>query len=122
MKIESKDINYWVYPGLSFSLKKSIFRIAYAFLHTARKVRGDNNLCFSDIKRKTRKQEIVILRQIYQSLLKKYTDMSFMEIGNITGWNGGYDHATVMHNCKVIENLLETNKKFRLTYGEFFNL
>ena len=119
MKIESKDINYWVYPGLPFSMKKSIFRIAYAFLHTARKVRSDNNLCFSDIKRKTRKREIIILRQIYQSLLKKYTYMSFGQIGNITGM---FDHATVMHNCKVIENLLETDKKFRLIYGEFFNL
>ena len=61
---------------------------------------------------KSRKQEIVQVRQIAMYLAKKYTDCSFAHIGKIIG---GKDHATVMHACKTVKDQIETSKSFRAT-------
>ncbi len=59
---------------------------------------------------KTRKREVVQARQIAMYFAKNMTKSSLAIIGaNI----GGKDHATVLHACKTVNNLLETNKKFK---------
>lgn len=54
---------------------------------------------------KTRKREIVGARQISMSLSKKFTKDSLALIGS---QHGGKDHATVLHACKTVQNLLDT--------------
>ena len=48
-------------------------------------------------------------------LAKKYLDMSTSKIGLYIGKR---DHATVLHACKTIENLAETDKQFRTELNE----
>lgn len=59
---------------------------------------------------KTRKREIVQARQIAMFFAKVMTKTSLASIGSIIG---GKDHATVLHACKTVKNLIETDKKFK---------
>ena len=54
---------------------------------------------------KTRKREIVTARQLSMKFAKIYTKASLATIGAIIG---GKDHATVLHACTTIDNLLDT--------------
>lgn len=59
---------------------------------------------------KTRKREIVQARQIAMYFAKCMTKASLASIGASIG---GKDHATVLHACKTVNNLLETDKRFK---------
>ena len=59
----------------------------------------------------TRRREIVQARQLIMYLAKKYTKYSLATIGMHCG---NKDHATVLHACKTINNLIETDKQFRI--------
>ena len=48
-------------------------------------------------------------------LAKKHLDLSTSKIGQQIGRR---DHATVLHACKTISNLLDTNKQFRSELNE----
>ncbi len=62
------------------------------------------------LKSKTRKREIVQARQIAMYFSKKMTKSSLANIGLHCG---GKDHATVLHACRTVNNLQETDKHFR---------
>ncbi len=62
------------------------------------------------LKSKTRKREIVQARQIAMFFAKKMTKSSLASIG---AHCGGKDHATVLHACRTVNNLQETDKHFR---------
>ncbi len=62
------------------------------------------------IKSKTRKREIVQARQISMYFAKQLTKSSLASIGASCG---GKDHATVLHAFKTVNNLMETDKRFR---------
>ncbi len=62
------------------------------------------------LKSKTRKREIVQARQIAMYFAKKMTKSSLANIGLHCG---NKDHATVLHACKTVNNLIETDKRFR---------
>ena len=62
------------------------------------------------MKSKTRKREIVQARQISMYFSKKLTKSSLASIGMQCG---GKDHATVLHACKTVNNLKDTDKHFR---------
>ena len=62
------------------------------------------------LKSKTRKREIVQARQISMYFAKKMTKSSLANIGLHCG---GKDHATVLHACRTVNNLSETDKHFR---------
>jgi chromosomal replication initiator protein len=62
------------------------------------------------LKSKTRKREIVQARQIAMFFAKKMTKSS---LANIGAHCGGKDHATVLHACRTVNNLQETDKHFR---------
>ena len=68
------------------------------------------NIHIEQLKSKTRKREIVQARQIAMFLSKNYTKLSLASIG---AQIGGKDHATVLHACKTVNNLIDTDKKFR---------
>ncbi len=56
---------------------------------------------------KSRKREIVQVRQIAMFLVKKHTDISTSKIGHFIG---NRDHATVLHACKIVKDLVEVDK------------
>lgn len=62
------------------------------------------------LKSKTRKREIVQARQIAMYFSKKMTKSSLANIGEHCG---GKDHATVLHACRTVNNLSETDKQFK---------
>lgn len=64
----------------------------------------------SVIHTKSRKREIVQVRQIAMYLAKKHTDISASKIGMLIG---NRDHATVLHACKIVKDLIEVNKSFK---------
>ncbi|MFI2743436.1 chromosomal replication initiator protein DnaA [Zhouia sp. PK063] len=59
---------------------------------------------------KTRKRHIVQARQLAMFFAKKYTKASLASIGSHIGKR---DHATVLHACKTVDNLSETDKQFK---------
>lgn len=59
---------------------------------------------------KTRKRHIVQARQLAMFFAKRYTKASLASIGSQIGKR---DHATVLHACKTVDNLAETDKQFR---------
>lgn len=62
------------------------------------------------VKSKTRKREIVQARQISMYLAKSHTKTSLKSIGVFFG---GRDHSTVIYACQTVEDLIETDKKFK---------
>jgi chromosomal replication initiator protein len=62
------------------------------------------------LKSKTRKREVVQARQIAMYFSKNLTKASLANIGLHCG---GKDHATVLHACRTVNNLMETDKRFR---------
>ncbi len=62
------------------------------------------------IKSKSRKREIVQVRQIAMYFSKKMTKNSLTSIG---AQIGNKDHATVLHSCKTVDNLIETDKRYK---------
>ncbi len=62
------------------------------------------------LKSKTRKREVVQARQIAMYFAKKMTKSS---LANIGAHCGGKDHATVLHACRTVNNLMETDKQFK---------
>lgn len=62
------------------------------------------------LKSKTRKREVVQARQIAMFFSKKLTKSSLATIGMHCG---GKDHATVLHACRTVNNLADTDKSFK---------
>lgn len=62
------------------------------------------------MKSKTRKREVVQARQIAMYFAKNMTKSSLATIGLHCG---GKDHATVLHACRTVNNLMDTDKRFR---------
>lgn len=69
------------------------------------------NIPLNLIQSKTRKREIVQARQVAMFFSKSLTKSSLATIGTQIG---GKDHATVLHACKTVNNLIDTDKQFRL--------
>ena len=72
------------------------------------------NIPVDQINSKTRKRDIVQARQLAMFFSKKHTKSSLATIGLHCG---NKDHATVLHACRTVNNLIETDKQFR-TYVE----
>ncbi len=62
------------------------------------------------LKEKTRKRQVVQARQLSMYLSKNFTKHSLKAIGKHFG---GRDHSTVIHSCQAIQNLMDTDTKFR---------
>ncbi len=68
------------------------------------------NLDIESLHSKTRKRNVVQARQLAMFFSKKYTKNSLSTIGSQIGQR---DHATVLHACKTVENLIETDRAFK---------
>lgn len=64
----------------------------------------------STIHTKTRKREVVQVRQVAMYLAKKHTETSSSKIGQLIGKK---DHATVLHACKIVKDQVDVDKAFK---------
>jgi chromosomal replication initiator protein len=62
------------------------------------------------LRAKTRKQEVVIARQVAMYLSKDLTNSSLKTIGLHFG---GRDHSTVIHSCQAIQDRLRSDSAFK---------
>ncbi|MBK8808934.1 MAG: chromosomal replication initiator protein DnaA [Bacteroidales bacterium] len=69
------------------------------------------NIPLEQLNSKTRKREVVQSRQIAMYFAKNLTKASLATIGAKIG---GKDHATVLHACKTVNNLIDTDKRFKM--------
>ncbi|MFP4288087.1 MAG: chromosomal replication initiator protein DnaA [Bacteroidota bacterium] len=67
----------------------------------------------------TRKREVVQARQLAMFFSKSYTKYSLAAIGKKLGKK---DHATVLHACKTVKNLCDTNRNYKKSFDELDNL
>ena len=72
-------------------------------------------LTVEELQSKTRKRHVVQARQLAMFFAKKYTKLSLANIGKLIGKR---DHATVLHACKTVDNLNETDKQFRKFFAD----
>jgi len=63
------------------------------------------------IQTKSRKHEVVQVRQISMYLAKKYLDLSTSKIG---AYIGKRDHATVLHACTTVRDQIDVDKSFKV--------
>jgi chromosomal replication initiator protein len=68
------------------------------------------NIEMEAINSKTRKRDIVQARQLAMFFSKRMTKSSLATIGLQCG---NKDHATVLHACRTVNNLIETDKQFK---------
>ena len=68
------------------------------------------NIDEQSIQTKSRKHEIVQVRQISMYLAKKYLDYSTSKIG---AYIGKRDHATVLHACNMVRDQIQVDKNFK---------
>lgn len=76
------------------------------------------NIDVATLQSKTRKRNIVQARQLAMFFSKRLTKLSLASIGSQIGKR---DHATVLHACKTIDNLIETDKKFQKYVDDLTN-
>ena len=67
------------------------------------------NVTVNAVNSRSRKQEIVLARQVSMYLAQKHTKMPASRIGKLVG---GRDHSTVLHSCSQIEKRLQVDKGF----------
>ncbi len=73
------------------------------------------SLSVDAISTKSRKREVVQARQIAMYLSKQLTKSSLACIGSTIGQR---DHATVLHACKIVNDLMDSDKNFRISVKE----
>lgn len=73
------------------------------------------NIAVDTINTSTRRREVAQPRQICMYFAKKYTKLPLSTIGKNCG---NKDHATVLHACRVIADLYETDKKMHADIDE----
>lgn len=73
-----------------------------------------------EIKDRTRKREVLQIRQILIYFLKQYTRLSLNKIGLFVSLEGAkpFDHATCLHATRTINNIISTEKEFRIQIEE----
>lgn len=62
------------------------------------------------MKTKIRRLEIVQARQMAMYLSRKFTKSSLHQIASTVG---NFDHTTVLHSCKKVEDMMDTDLKYR---------
>lgn len=80
-----------------------------------KKVGAYFNLTEENLVAKTRRREIVQARQIAMYFAREITKTSLASIGAQIGHK---DHATVLHACRTVENLMDTDRKYRIIIEE----
>ena len=102
---------------ITISLAKEILKVYVSLYqkeitidHIIDVVCAEMNIDRERLNSSERTREIAIARQLAMFLAKKHTKQPLASIGAAIG---GRNHATVLHSCKTISNLMETEKMFR---------
>tara|TARA_R110002020_G_scaffold2532_3_gene12142 strand:- start:3500 stop:4108 length:609 start_codon:yes stop_codon:yes gene_type:complete len=108
-----KKINPYLIPGLKrFEFaekppvldKQSVIDVICDYFHVSLDI----------LSSKTRKREICEPRQITMYLLRKHTSLTCKSIASIFS----KDHATVIHGCKSISNLIQVDRELKKNIGK----
>ena len=84
----------------------------FAVIDIIRTVCYEFDTKIDELKIKSRKRELVMTRQIIAWMIKSKivkNSMSLASIGEVIG----RDHATVLHACRTVNNLIETERDFK---------
>jgi len=73
----------------------------------------------SDLKSKRRSRSVARPRQMAMALAKELTNHSLPEIGEVFG---GRDHTTVLHACRKIKELRETDNRINEDYSNLLRM
>lgn len=102
-------MNYFVIPGLKY---KNQIRFQSQYIGKEiiiQSVLDYFKLSFRELRRKDRSTNIKFPRQVVMYLLKKNTSMKLKNIGAIFD----FDHSTVIHAVKKIQDLMDTDEIVR---------
>ncbi|PHJ59297.1 hypothetical protein VF04_36765 [Nostoc linckia z7] len=98
-------INPYAFPGL---IEKPCGVVTYDVIEE--KVCELFNVSVDKLFIKTRKADIVAPRQVCMYLAKKYVRYSTLKL--IGDHYGGFDHTTIVHSIKLVENRRATEKEY----------
>ena len=73
------------------------------------------NVSLESLKSKSRKRELVAARQVAMFFAKKYTNHSLKSIGY---YFGGRDHSTVIHALQAVNDMLDTEPRFKIAFKD----
>ncbi|MCH4147746.1 MAG: chromosomal replication initiator protein DnaA [Prevotella sp.] len=76
------------------------------------------NVTQAAVNSKSRKQDVVEVRQLAMYLAQKYTKMPASRIGKLVG---NRDHSTVIHSCSRVECRLKVDKAFQAELSSIEN-
>ncbi len=80
------------------------------------------NIKVDDLMKYTRVQVIVEPRQVCSWFIYKKVFTNSLSLDDIGQIFGGYDHATILHGIKKIDNLLGVDKSFRHDVIAIYNI
>ena len=91
------------------------------YFQVNRALNSEFGIDIEQLKVKNRKREIVIPRMMAMNWLKENTKYSLQFIGNLFQPEGesAFDHATVLHAVKTVQNDRDTDKNYNEKYTEF---
>ena len=72
---------------------------------------------WDQMKGKCRKRELNDVRQIAMWIIRKGTSMSFYNVGKVFNRH----HATVLHAVKSVENMIQTDNRYRADVEQILN-
>lgn len=114
-------ISPYVFPGLEkTSKKKAAHDVAMEKVNEIiATVCLELEIFKSDMTSKSRKGPFVKGRQIAHYLIMKHTKMSLTDTGKIFG---GRDHSTVIYSVNTVNDLMDTDKKYKDLVNKIENL
>ena len=74
------------------------------------------------IKKRSRKREIVYVRQLLSYFLHTYSSMTCKQIGEILSEDKPMDHTTIVHNKQKIKDLRSVYSEVQLDCENIFHL
>ena len=104
-----KEVNIELAKNIVNKLVKNTKR-EISIDHIQKIVSSYFNMSVETLQSKTRKRHIVQARQLAMFFAKKMTKASLASIGSQIGKR---DHATVLHACKTVNNLADTDRDFK---------
>lgn len=107
---------------INLELAKQVLKNIVQEIHTEvgmdyiqKTVAAHYNISLENLKSKSRKREFVTARQVAMFFSKKYTNHSLKSIGY---YFGGRDHSTVIHALQAVNDMIDTEPHFKLSFED----
>jgi chromosomal replication initiator protein len=107
---------------INLELAKQVLKHIVQEIHTEvsidyiqKTVAAHYSIPLENLKSKSRKRELVTARQVAMYFSKKYTNHSLKSIGY---YFGGRDHSTVIHALQAVNDMLDTEPHFKLSFKD----